>query len=191
MRGRSVALAVAAAVTVAGGVAAPAAAAPLERGTFGFSDVSTFDECGFDVEVDETLSGWFVIKDATPRTDGQFFRLQQQATYHATFTNVATGEYVTQDWRTTFKEMPATLVSDDGPVVRYRTHETGVWDVFRDSSGTVIARSVGNLVMEYEFDTLGDSAPGGDLVSEEFVRTAGLWQTLDVDFCQALTDAIG
>jgi hypothetical protein len=186
-----VAAALAVAATALGGVAAPAAAAPLERGSFEFSDSYTFDDCGFEVAVEESISGRYVIKGSTPKTDGQYFTLQQQARYHATYTNVETGESASQDWWTTFKEMPARIVSDDGPVVVYRTHETGVWDVIRDSSGAVVYRSVGNLVMEYEFDTQGDSAPGGELLSEEFVRASGHWETLDLDLCEALTDIIG
>jgi hypothetical protein len=191
MRARRVAAALVVAATALGGMAAPAAAAPLERGTFEFPASFTFDECGFEVAVDEVLSGWYVIKDSTPKTGGQFFQLQQQAEYHAVLTNVETGAWATQDWQTTFKEMPATVISADGEDVRYRTHETGVWDVIRDSSGRVVYRSVGNLVMEYEFDTGGDSAPGGDFLSEQFIRAAGHWDTLDADYCAILTDLIG
>jgi hypothetical protein len=191
MRGRTVAAVLAAAATMAGTMAAPASAAPLERGTFEFTDSFTFDDCGFEVAVDETISGRYVIKDSTPKTDGQYFQVQQQTEYYGVYTNVATGEFGTQEWRTTFKEMPATIISDDGPVVTYRTHESGVWDVLRDSSGAVVYRSVGNLVMEYEFDTLGDSAPGGTFLSEQFVRASGIWQTLDADYCELLTDIIG
>jgi hypothetical protein len=185
------ALAAAAAVAmVAGGGALPASAAPIERGTFEFPDSFTFDDCGFEVAVDEVLRGRYVIKDSTPRTSGQFFQLQQQAEYVAVITRVDTGESVTQEWRTTFKEMPATVISDDGREVVFRTHETGVWDVIRDSSGRVVYRSVGNLVNEYTFDTLGDGNPGGDFTSEEFVRASGNWQTLDLDYCAVLTDLL-
>jgi|GEM_PF-1501450 hypothetical protein len=190
MRARPAVLAVAVAAMAVGGMAGPAAAAPIERGTFEFPDSFTFDDCGFEVAVDEVLAGRYVIKDSTPRTGGQFFQVQQQAWYSAVITRVDTGESITQEWRTTFKEMPATVISDDGDVVRFRTHESGVWDVIRDSSGKVVYRSVGNLVMEYEFDTLGDGVPGGDFLSEEFVRAAGHWDTLDLDYCAALTELL-
>lgn len=161
----------------------PANAAIIERGTFEDSGSFTFDDCGYTVAVDETISGWFTIGSGTPQTDGEFFRVHQQTAYSGTYTNVKTGEYFTSAWRSNFREMPARIVDADGPIVTYQTKESGVWDTLRDSTGKVRYRSTGNLVFEYIFDTGGDGAPGGgEFLSEEFIRTSGHWDTFDADF---------
>jgi len=183
------ALASAAALAV---TAPPASAAPIDSGTFDFSESSTFDDCGYSIAAEEHRQGRYVTKDSTPATGGQFFRVQQRTTYVGKFTNVETGAYFTETWHTTFKELPATVVSDNNPdIVRYRTHETGVWDVIRDASGKVRYRSTGNLVFEYVFDTGGDSTPGGEFISAQFIRTSGHWDTFDADFCDIADELIG
>ena len=185
-------LAALASTAAVGFAALPASAAPVDSGTFDFTDSSTFDDCGFTIAAVERQMGRFTVKDSTPKTSGQFFRVQQQTSYSGVFTNVDTGAYFTESWHTTFAELPATVISDDNPnIVTYRTHETGVWDVVRDSSGKVRYRSTGNLVFEYVFDTQGDSAPGGQFISQDFIRTSGHWQTFDADFCGIADELIG
>jgi hypothetical protein len=174
-------------------ITAPSAiAAPIDSGTFDFTDSSTFDDCGYTIAAKERRVGGYVVKSSTPASGGQFFGLQQKTNYFGVFTNVETGAYFTDSWHTTFTTLPATVMSDDDPdIVTYRTHETGVWDVIRDSSGKVRYRSTGNLVFEYVFDTGGDSTPGGELISEEFIRTSGNWQTFDAHFCDIADELIG
>ena len=172
--------------------AAPAAnAAPLESGTFDFTNSDTFDDCGYDVREDSHAYGEYTTSQSTKKTGGQFFRLHQRIAYEGTFTNVATGAYFTEAWHTNWREMPATLVDGSSSVVTYQTKESGVWDTLRDSSGKVRYRSVGNLVWSYVFDTGGDAAPGGEFISDQFVRTSGTWQTFDTDFCTIVDDLIG
>lgn len=167
-------------------------AAPLESGTFEDTFSSTFDDCGYDVRADEHYVSRYSISQGTKKTGGEFFRVHQQTSFDGVFTNVATGAYFTANWKTNFREMPARIVDEDGPIVTYQTKESGVWDVLRDSSGKVRYRSTGNLVFEYVFDTGGDSAPGGgEFLSEEFIRTSGHWETFDADFCQIVNELIG
>jgi len=45
----------------------------------------------------------------------------------------------------------------------------------------------GTITMRYIFDTLGDSQPGGEFLSEELVSAKGLFQSEDLDFCSLLT----
>jgi hypothetical protein len=190
---RVVSILAAAGVATVSLIAAPTASAgQLESGTFEFSESNTFGDCGFDVREDVEVSGKYSISKGTKQTDGEFFRVKQQTTYHGVFTNVATGAYFTNDWHVNFREMPATVVDESGPIVTYQTKESGVWDTIRDSSGTVRYRSAGNLVFQYVFDTGGDGAPGGgEFISEEFVRTSGNWQTWDADFCAIVDELIG
>lgn len=185
-------LAVAGVATVSLLAAPPANAGPLESGTFDFTDSGTFDDCGFKVREDFRVSGKYSISQGTKKTGGEFFRVKQHTTYSGTFTNVKTGAYFTNDWHINFRELPATIVDENGPVVTYQTKESGVWDTIRDSSGTVRYRSAGNLVFSYVFDTGGDGAPGGgEFLSEEFIRTSGNWQTWDTDFCAIVDELIG
>lgn len=172
--------------------AVPADAEIIERGSFEEAGTDTFDDCGFTVAVNEQIAGRYTISGGTPQTGGEYFRVHQKTQYSGTFTNVKTGEYFTTAWRSNFREMPATIVDEDGPVVTFQTKESGVWDTFRDSSGKVRYRSVGTLVFEYVFDTGGDGAPGGgEFLSEEFVRTSGHWDTFDADFCAIAKELIG
>jgi hypothetical protein len=173
------------------GLAAPAQAGILESGSWTFENSFTFDDCGFDVAAHEHFEGSYTIKDSNPRTDGQFFRLQQRITFFGTFTNTETEDFFTIEWRQNVNELPATLVGDDGRTVTYRTHEAGVWDMFRDSSGKVRYLSAGNVVFEYVFDTLGDSEPSGEVLDETLVRLAGTFPTFDADFCAIVEDLIG
>ncbi len=172
--------------------AAPtASAAPLESGTFDFSTNATFDDCGFAVHEDSHAYGRYTISKGTNKTSGEYFRLKQQVQYSGTYTNVKTGAYFTEEWHTNIRQLPATIVDENGPVVTYQVKESGVWDTLRDSSGNVRYRSTGNLVFSYVFDTGGDSAPGGEILAEDFVRTSGNWQTWDTDFCAIVSDLIG
>jgi hypothetical protein len=173
-------------------LSSPAEAAMLERGTFDDKGSFTFDDCGFNVAVDERFVGWYTIGQGTKQTNGEFFRVHQKTAYSGTFTNVETGDYFTSAWHVNFREMPATIVDENGPIVTYQTKESGVWDTIRDSTGAVRYRSTGNLVFRYVFDTGGDGAPGGgEFLSEEFVRTSGNWQTFDADFCAIVDELIG
>jgi hypothetical protein len=176
---------------VAAGGMLPAQAAPVDSGDFEFTNTNSFSGCGFAVDVEERIWGTFVVKDSTPRTNGQFFMARQKINGLVTFTNRETKDFFTAEWRTSFTELPATPSDDDPDIVTYRTHETGVWQVLRDSSGKVRYRDTGNVVVEYTFDTLGDSAPGGELLSEGVVRTSGRFDTFDADFCVAVRDLIG
>ena len=56
-----------------------------------------------------------------------------------------------------------------------------------DSAGTLLARDRGTVTERYVFDTLGDSQPGGEFVSEEVVSSKGLFQSEDLDFCALLS----
>lgn len=176
---------------VAGTGTLPALAAPVDSGEFEVTNSDSFSDCGITVDVEERFWGTFVIKDSTPRTNGQFFMAQQQLNGFVTFTNQVTEDYFTAEWRTRFTELPATPTKDDPNVVTYRSHETGVWQVLRDSSGKVRYRDTGNVVFEYTFDTLGDSQPGGDFLSGDLVRTSGRFDTFDADFCEVVLDLIG
>jgi hypothetical protein len=184
-------LATAGIITMSLIVVPTADAAQSDSGTFEFTESNTFDDCGYSITEDAHFVGKYTISKGTKKTGGQYFRVHQQVTYTGTFTNDSTGAYFTDAWHTNFREMPATVVDENGPIVTYQSKESGVWDVVRDSSGKVRYRSTGNLVFSYVYDTGGDSAPGGDYISEDFVRTSGNWQTFDADLCAIADELIG
>ena len=68
--------------------------------------------------------------------------------------------------------MPATLHAD-GQTVTYQVKDSGAFNTVRDSEGHLLFRDRGTVTFELVFDTLGDSQPGGELISEELVSVSG------------------
>lgn len=180
-----------AAVLIGGAVVAPAQARPVDSGSFSDSFVEPIECDNRSLELEATIVGSYVIKDSTPKTGGQFFKFSQTAEFNGTFTDLGTGETFTEYWRTNFREGPGTLISDNGREFRWQTKDSGVWDVFRDSSGKVVYRNTGTVVTDYTGDTFGDGVPGAEILSEEFVRTSGHFPTFDMDICQIAESILG
>ena len=182
-----------AAMVIGGAVVSPAQARPVESGSFVDSFTETIDCESRSLVLEATVVGSFVVKDSTPRTGGQFFRFSQKVEFNGTFTDPDkdTGGTFTEYWRTSFREGPGTLISDDGNKFRWQTKESGIWDVFRDSSGKVVYRNTGTVVTNWEADTGGDGVPGAVITSEEFERTSGHFPTFDIDICAIAESILG
>jgi hypothetical protein len=162
-------------------VAAPVAARPIEKATF--EDTSIFTDCDGLLAGVSVVSGWDIIKDATPATGGQFFYFETRNRFTDTLTNTATGKSFTVSGTSFFRENQARLV--EGTVFTYVSHEM-VNIVIRDADGKVVLRDVGLIETSYVFDTLGESTPGGVYVEEpELVRVVGPHPSFDesFDFC--------
>jgi hypothetical protein len=170
-------------------LAAPALAKPLDSGTFSGTDSGT--ECGTYAR-ESTFSGWFMIKDATPATDGQFFYFENRVEYTDVITNPESGAFFTVTGSSLFKEARARLV--EGSVFTYETIEAGQPFVVTDMTGKVVLRDVGVIEASYVFDSLGDSAPGGvQLQDPTLVRVAGPHPGFEetFDFCALADQLIG
>jgi hypothetical protein len=169
--------------------AAPALAKPVDGGTFAGTDSGV--ECGtYDRE--STFSGRFMIKDATPATDGQFFYFQQSVKFTDVITNPLTGAFFTVTGNDHFKEIRARLV--EGNVFTYSTIEVGQPFVITDMDGHVVLRDRGLIETTYLFDSLGDSAPGGQFLQDpEVVRVVGPHPGFEetFDFCALADQLIG
>lgn len=179
----------AAASLLALALAAPVLAKPLDSGTFAGTDSGT--ECGIYAR-ESTFSGWFIQKDATPATDGQFFYFEDRVTYTDVITNPETGAFFTVNGSTLFKESRARLV--EGTVFTYHTIEAGQPFVVTDMSGKVVLRDVGLIEVSYVFDSRGDSTPGGDQLAEpQLIRVAGPHPGFEdtFDFCVLADQLIG
>ena len=170
-------------------LAAPVLAKPLDGGTFTGTDSGT--ECGRYVR-ESAFSGWFMIRDATPATNGQFFYFENRVTYTDVITNPETGPSFTVTGSSLFKEGQARLV--EGNVFTYNTIEAGQPFVVTDMTGHVVLRDVGLIEVSYLFDSLGDGAPGGALLHEpQLIRVAGPHPGFEetFDFCALADQLIG
>ena len=170
-------------------IAVPVLARPLDSGTFSGTDSGT--ECGTYAR-ESTFSGWFMIKDATPATNGQFFYFESRVTYADVITNPETGAFFTVTGSSLFKESQARLV--EGDVFTYNTIEAGQPFVVTDMTGHVVLRDVGLIEVSYLFDSLGDGAPGGALLEDpQLVRVAGPHPGFEdtFDFCVLADQLIG
>ena len=170
-------------------VAQPANAAPILNHRY--SGTESFTVCGrFQAEL--AFSGRVMIKDATPATNGQFFYFQDNYQYREVITNPATGEFVVVRGNGIFKELQARQV--EGSIFTYVTHDAGQPFVLEDLSGRVVLRERGLITLSWVFDTLGDNAPGGELLEGPVVvRVSGPHPGLAeaFDFCALLTELIG
>jgi hypothetical protein len=170
-------------------LAAPVLAKPIDSGTFSGTDSGT--ECGTYAR-ESTFSGWFMIKDATLATNGQFFYFENRVEYADVITNPETGAFFTVTGNSLFKEGQARLV--EGNVFTYNTIEAGQPFVVTDMTGQVVLRDVGLIEVSYLFDSLGDGAPGGALLEEpQLVRVAGPHPGFEdtFDFCVLADQLIG
>jgi hypothetical protein len=180
------------AVAAIASIAVPTAASakPLEVTHYNDTYTDSFNDCGFRIDVTGEASGRYMIKDSTPKTDGQFFRVLDKYSFTDILTNHRTGEWFSVSARGTFREMPATLHSD-GQTVTYQVKDSGAFNTVRDSDGNLLFRDRGTVTFEFVFDTLGDSQPGGELISEELVSVSGPHPFFEADFCEVANDLIG
>ena len=167
--------------------AAPAQAVE-DAGTF--SGTETFTDCDGAYVVESTFSGAYVIRDADPATDGQFFPFAQVLQFTDTITNPETGEYITVTGKLFFREVQPHYLGNG--IVAYVGQETGTV-TFRDSSGQVILREYGIVRIGYVFDTENDSTPGGTILLDRLLSVKGPHPTYeeDFDFCAFLDSEIG
>ena len=80
-----------------------------------------------------------------------------------------------------------------GDVFEFSFHEAGTV-VVRDIDGNVVLRDSGVFRTTIEFDTLGDSMPGGDVIEETIDRVSGphpLFGMDETSFCAMVHDLIG
>jgi hypothetical protein len=62
-----------------------------------------------------------------------------------------------------------------------------------DSDGNVLLREAGRVTLLWQFDSLSDSAPGGNQLSATLLSVSGPHPSLtgEVDYCEVLDAAIG
>ena len=178
-------VAVTAAVTAMG--AGTAGATVVDRGHYTSEPYSfSYDDCGFDVDVEGTSSGHFRIRAGKGKTDTAFFALDNYS-FTETQTNPETGEFVTITANAVFNEIRAKRV--EGSIFEFWATEAGQFRLY-DSDGRLVARDRGSVRFHILFDTEGDDVPGGILIEEFPPEVHGPHPGFD-DFCGLITPLIG
>jgi hypothetical protein len=173
------------------GVAVPGvaqAAPPLENVHFDFVDVGSFDDCGFTIDFESTVSVHDLVREVEG-SGGQAFLGHSNVQFRNVLTNPETGAFMVVSGQVLFKEFTARHV--EGNIWEFTAHEAGQPEVIEDSDGNVVARNSGRVTFRALFDTLGDGEPGGELVEEEITSVSGPHPGIDTDFCAIATDLIG
>lgn len=167
--------------------AAPAGATVIERDRSSFDYADTYDDCGFEVAVEGTLTSQLRIRAGKGDNDGAFF-VRDTYSYTETHTNVETGASLTIEGRGVFNEVRATRI--DGDVFEFAAIEAGQPFVVSDADGDVVLRDRGVLQYTVVFDTGGDDTPGGDVLDLS-IEARGPHPGMDEDFCDIITPLIG
>ena len=179
------------AVMVVMALAAPAPATIFERGSFSFDE--TFEEnlCGIQVIHHEVFTADFRTRTGKGDLDQAFFGMLK-AQFSDTFTNVATGASFTIEGHGVLnKDVKATPLG--GNIFAFKVLEASTV-VVRDLDGKVVLRDAGSIWRTIVFDTLGDSQPGGEVLSESIIRVNGPHPLFNMDeatFCAMVHDLIG
>ena len=171
--------------------AVPAQATIFERGEISFEDSHEEDLCGIAMRVDNAFSTKFSARTGKGKLDQAFFGMDRYE-FTDTFTSLATGAFFSIGGQGVFKDVKATPLGGD--VFEFKVLEAGVVAVVRDMNGNIVLRDRGAIWRTFEFDTLGDSLPGGEVLEETVDRVSGPHPLLDMEeeaFCDMVHDLIG
>jgi hypothetical protein len=162
------------------------AAAPLGHDRVTFED--SFPDCGYDNVTTYDISN--LLLDSNASTGDQFFRFSYTWQATGTVTNPLTGAYVNLSGHGVYKEIQPRSLGDG--LFTYEELNVGSF-VITDSSGQVLLREEGTIVITWQFDSLSDSAPGGAMSSPTLLRVSGPHPTVDDGdmYCAVLDSAIG
>jgi hypothetical protein len=145
------------------------AAPPYERMHYSGSDSFPDTICGLDVTLDLEFSGVLVVR-TVKGSDGQAFLAHNNYETVETITNPVTGNQIIMTANGVFHEQRAKHVS--GNVWSFDFLDAGTFTV-TDVDGNRLLRDRGVVKIRQLFDTLGDSQPGGELISEELLAIHG------------------
>jgi hypothetical protein len=166
----------------------PAGARVVERGFYSDSYSFSYDDCGFDVDVEGTQSGHFRIRAGTGKRASAFFA-NDNFSYTETHTNAETGAFLTISGNGVFNEIRATRV--EGNIFEFEAVEAGQPFVVYDSAGNLVLRDRGSIHHRILFDTEGDNQPGGVFIADLEPDVHGPHPGFDTDFCEIITPLIG
>lgn len=156
------------------------AAKPLEHTRYSGTDSFTDTLCGLAITGTVEFSGVVTLRTVKD-SDGQAFLAHDNYQFVETITYPATGNQLIITGNGVFLEQHATHISGD--VWRFEAQDAGTFTL-TDPDGNRLLRDRGVVKLVGVFDTLGDSQPGGILLSEE-VRFHGPHAD-DSTFCAAV-----
>lgn len=164
-------------------LAGPVQAAPLVREHYSGTDSYDFNDCGFDVHVEVSFEGVFMLKK--PRSDGAPPYLFDNYEVHEILT--ANGRSLTFDHQGLYKDLRITHV--EGTIYQFVAIEAGRPFVARAEDGTVLFHDRGLLKTTFQVDTLGDTDLSNDVFIEdsfELLKDAGSHPGFYIDGCPEL-----
>lgn len=145
------------------------AAPPYEHTRYSGTDSFTDTICGLDVTIDVEFRGVLVVR-TVKGSGGQAFLAHNNYETVETITNPATGDQVVITANGVFHEQRATHVS--GNLWAFDFVDAGTFTV-TDLDGNRLLRDRGVVKIRQVIDTLGDSQPGGELITEEVLAVHG------------------
>jgi hypothetical protein len=168
--------------------ASPAAAKVVDKGFYSGTDSSSFDDCGFTLDVESEFSGHFVVR---ADKGGEAFYLNDNFSFRDVLTNPDTGQWFVIRGNGLFSEIKATLVRDN--IYEFVAIEAGQPFVIEDSAGNVIVRDRGVIRTTALLDTLGDGAPGAEFIEETHLSVHGPHPGFaeDFPFCEIAAELTG
>ena len=175
----------AAALVMLGG--SGASATVVDRGFYTDEYAFSYNDCGYDVDVEGTSSGHFRVRAGKGAQASAFF-VNDNFSYTETHTNAETGAFVTITANAVYNEVKATRVS--GNVFAFEAVEAGQPFRVYDSAGRLVVKDRGSIQHRFLFDTLGDDVPGGEFVADLEPSVHGPHPGFD-DFCGVLDPLIG
>jgi hypothetical protein len=168
--------------------ATPAGAQIFEKGRFSEPYSFTYDDCGFEVEVEGLEQGRYRIRQGTGKT-ASFFFVQATSSFREVHTNTDTGEWFVVRGRAVFNEVKARRV--EGSIFKAVAIQAGQPFVVENSAGEVVLRDRGVIRFTILFDTQGDDVPGGVEVEFLGADVRGPHPGFDADFCEIASGLIG
>jgi hypothetical protein len=125
-----------------------------------YSDAATI--CGIDVQIEGTATGSGLVRTGKGKQASAFFQHVNFA-YSETWT-ATNDRFVTVTGNANDIEIKAVPLG--GNVFRFTEVQSGQPFRLYDSQGNLVLRDRGVIRFTFDFDTLGDQMPGGDLVQE-------------------------
>ncbi len=161
------------------------AAPPYEHTRYSGTDSFSDTLCGLAITGTVEFNGVLMIRTVKD-SDGQAFLAHNNYETVEIITNPATGSQVVLTANGVFHEQRATHVS--GNLWSFDILDAGTFTL-TDPDGNRLLRDRGVLKIRQVFDTLGDSQPGGVLITEEFLAIHGP-HAEESTFCGVVLDQL-
>ena len=168
--------------------AGPAAATVIGQEHYSGTDSSSFDDCGFTLEVQSEFYGHALLR---VDRSGEAFLVKDRFWFRDVMTNPETDKWFAVQGHGLFHETGATQIS--GTVYEFEAIEAGQPFAIVDSAGNVVVRDRGVIRHTYLFDTLGDGQPGGVFIEETGTVVHGPHPGFadDFPFCEIAAELTG